>query len=161
MNVNYHFTRRWNASVNARAAHGKVEGVINGTRQTNQGLMYSINVSTGYRFENAWRVTANLNANGTNVNLQGTSNCMVGTLISISKDLIKEKLSVAVAFDNPFTKFRMDHRESFSPNFLQTKDRRDYFRSFHLSLNCKFGKLKGVIKRNKRGIRNDGVQTGS
>ncbi|MPR34759.1 outer membrane beta-barrel protein [Salmonirosea aquatica] len=160
MNINYPFTKRWNASVNARAAHGKVEGVVNGTRQTNQGLMYSVNVSTGYRFEKEWRITANLNANGPNVNLQGTSNTMVGTSISINKDLVKEKLSIAAAFNNPFTKFRKDHRESFGPNFLQTNDRRDYFRSFHLSLNYKFGKLKEEIKRNKRGIRNDDVQTG-
>ncbi len=160
MNINYPFTKRWNASINARAAHGKVEGVVNGTRQTNQGLMYSINVSTGYRFENEWRITANLNAKGPDVNLQGTSNTMVGTSISMNKDLVKEKLSIAVAIDNPFTKFRIDHRESFGPNFLQTNDRRDYFRSFHLSLNYKFGKLKEEIKRNKRGIRNDDVQTG-
>jgi len=161
MNINYPFTKRWSASINARAAHGKVEGVVNGTRQTNQGLMYSVNVSSGYRFEKEWRVTANLNANGPNVNLQGTSNTMVGTSISVNKDLIKEKLSLALAINNPFTKFRKDHRESFGPNFLQINDRRDYFRSFHLSLNYKFGRLKEEIKRNKRGIRNDDVQTGS
>ena len=161
MNINYPLTKRWNASVNARAAHGKVEGVVNGTRQTNQGLMYSVNVSSGYRFEKEWRITVNLNGSGPNVNLQGTSNSMVGTSISVNKELVKEKLLLAAAINNPFTKFRKDHRESFGPNFLQTNDRRDYFRSFQLSLNYKFGRLKGEIKKNKRGIRNDDVQTGS
>ena len=161
LNINLPITKKWNFSLNTRAAYGMVEGIVNGILIKNEGLMYNINVSTGYKFQKEWRINANLNANGPNVNLQGTSNTMVSSSFSVNKDVIKDKLSFAASCSNPFTKFRKDHRETFGPDFSQINDRRDYFRSFNVSLNYKFGKLKDAIKKNKRGIRNDDVQSGS
>ena len=123
--------------------------------------MYQLSASTGYRFEKEWRINANLNANGPSVSLQGTSNSMVSTSFSVNKDIVKDKLSLSASVSNPFTKFRHNRNESFGPDFNQFNDRRDYFRSFNFSVNYKFGKLKDSIKKNKRGIRNDDVQSGS
>jgi len=161
LNVNYPITKKWNLSLNARSAHGKVSGTVNGIMITNSGLMYQVNASTGYRFQKEWRVNASMNANGPNVNLQGTSNTAIYSSFSVNKDLIKDKLSFSASANNPFQKFRKDHRETFGPDFDQSNDRRDYFRSFNFSVNYKFGKLKDAIKKNKRGIRNDDVQSGS
>jgi ferric enterobactin receptor len=161
LNVNYPITKRWNFSTNFRIAHGKVTGVVNGTEITNSGVMYQLSASTGYRLEKGWRVNANLNCNGPGVNLQGTTNSMVSPSFSVNKDIIKDKLSFSAAANNPFTKFRKNYSTSSGPNFSQYNDRRDYFRSFNLSLNYKFGRLKEAIKKNKRGIRNDDVQSGS
>jgi outer membrane receptor protein involved in Fe transport len=161
LNVNYPVTKRWNMSLNSRAAYGMVEGLVNGVLLKNQGLMYNMSFSTGYRLEKDWRVNANLNVNGPNLSLQGTSNRMISSSFSVNKDVVKDKLSLSASVNNPFTKFRRDYRESFGPDFVQSNERLDYFRSYQFSLNYKFGKLKEAIKKNKRGIRNDDVQTGN
>lgn len=161
LNINYPITKKWNFSLNSRVAYGMVSGVVNGVLIKNEGLMYQISSSTGYRFEKDWRINANLNANGPSVSLQGTSNAMVSTSFSVNKDIVKDKLSLSAAVNNPFTKFRHNRNKSYGPDFAQLNDRRDYFRSFNFSVNYKFGKLKDAIKKNKRGIRNDDVQSGS
>ncbi|KQS34304.1 TonB-dependent receptor [Dyadobacter sp. Leaf189] len=161
VNVNYPITKKWNFSLNARAAHGKVRGVVNNIPVTNQGIMSQVSVSTGYRLEKDWRVNANLNINGRNINLQGINNAMTSYSFSVNKDVVKDKLSLSAAVNNPFTKFRQWRRETSGPDFDQVDSRRDYFRTFNMSLNYKFGKLKEAIKKNKRGIRNDDVQSGS
>ncbi|NIJ51817.1 outer membrane beta-barrel protein [Dyadobacter arcticus] len=161
LNVNYPITKKWNFSINSRVAHGKVRGIVNGVEVTNSGIMHQIAVSTGYKLEKDWRVNANLNANGRGINLQGSSNAMISSSFSISKDIVKDKLTFSAAANNPFTKFRKFERLTSGPDFSQIDYRRDYFRSFNLSLNYKFGKLKEAIKKNKRGIRNDDVQSGN
>ncbi|GGC01048.1 outer membrane beta-barrel family protein [Dyadobacter sediminis] len=158
LNLNYPISKEWNFSMNMRLAHGKVEGIVNGAQITNSGLMYQLAVSSGYRLPKDWRVNANLNIYGPNLNLQGTSNSMVSPSFSINKDIIKDKLTFSAAANNPFTKFRKYHTETSGPNFSQYNDRRDYFRSFNLSVNYKFGRLKEAIQKNKRSIRNDDVQ---
>ena len=147
--------------MNLRAAYGMVQGLVNNVLIKNEGLMYQFSASTGYRFEKEWRVNANLNANGPSVSLQGSSNAMINSSFSVNKDIVKDKLSLSASVNNPFTKFRRNHNESFGPDFAQNNDRRDYFRSFNFSVNYKFGKLKDAIRKNKRGIRNDDVQSGS
>ena len=155
---NYPFTKRWNMNVNARAAHGKVHGTVNMQPVTNQGIMVQTNVSSGYRFEKNWRINANLNYTGPSINLQGSSNSYLFSSLSVSKDVVKDKLSLSASVNNPFTKFRQNYRYTSGPDFEQTDYRREYFRSFNVSANYKFGKLKDAIKKNKRGIRNDDVQ---
>ena len=157
---NYPISKRWNLNINSRAAHGKVTGTVNGAVITNRGIMFGINASTGYRFDKEWRVNASLNANGPGVNLQGTTNSAFYSSLSVNKDVIKDKLSFSASFNNPFAKYRKNYRYTSGPDFDQTDYRRDYFRSFNVSMNYKFGKLKDTIKKNKRGIRNDDVQNG-
>ncbi|WP_229365803.1 outer membrane beta-barrel family protein [Fibrisoma montanum] len=161
LNINYPINKYWNFSLNSRVAHGRVSGVVDGQVVSNQGIMYQANVSTGYKLPKGWRVNGNLTMVGPNINIQGTTNAMVSSSFSASKDMFKDKLALSAAFNNPFTRFRDARRETFGPNFNQLDIRRDYFRSFNLSLNYKFGKLKEAIKKNKRGIRNDDVQTGN
>ena len=158
VNFNYPITKKWNMTINSRMAYAITEGIINDKLIKNKGLMYGINLSSGYRMEKNWRVNINLNYNGPNINIQEKTNAFFGYSASVNKDVIKDKLSFSASFNNPFNKYRRNIRESFGPDFLQYNERKDYFRSFNVSLNYKFGKLKESIKKNKRGIRNDDVQ---
>jgi ferric enterobactin receptor len=161
VNINYPVTKKWNLSLNGRAAYGMVQGNVNGIKVKNQGLMYNVSLSTGYKLQKEWRVNANFNLNGPSVQFQGTSNIMFNTSASVSKDIVKDKLSFSAGVNNPFTKFRRNYNYTFGPDFEQNNNRWDYFRTFNVSLNYKFGKLKESIKRNRRGIRNDDVQGGN
>lgn len=161
LNINYPITKKWNVSLNGRMAYGMVRGEVNGILIRNEGLMYFGSLASSYKLEKNWRVSANLNANGPSVQFQGTSNAMVSSSFSISKDLVKDKVTFSASANNPFNKYRTYYNETFGPDFRQNTYRYDYFRSFNLSLNYKFGKLKEAIKKNKRGIRNDDVQGGN
>ncbi len=161
VNVNLPVTKRWNVSINSRVAYGMVQGVVNGVLIKNEGLMYQASLSTSYKLPKDWRLTANLQPNGPSINLQGATNRMMSSSVSVNKDLIKDKLSVASSINNPFRKYRQNLSTTSGPDFQQTSFRWDYFRSFTMSLNYKFGKLRESIKKNKRGIRNDDVQSGN
>lgn len=161
LSINYPITKKWNFSLNTRFAYGMVRGVVNGVLIKNEGLMYNFSASTGYKFEKSWRINANLNANGRGVNLQGSSNRFLSSSFSINKDFHQDKLSFSASVANPFTKYRRNINDSFGPDFTQTNIRRDYFRSLNFSVNYKFGRLKDSINKNKRGIKNDDVQSGS
>ncbi|HLO46385.1 MAG TPA: outer membrane beta-barrel protein [Leadbetterella sp.] len=159
-NLNHPITKKWNLSLNTRLAFAYTEGIINNALIKNRGVMYGANLSTGYRFEKNLRVNANLNYRGPSINIQENMNSYFGYSASVNKDITKDKLSFSASVNNPFNKYRKNIRESFGPDFLQNNKRIDYFRSFSVSLNYKFGKLKESIKKNKRGIRNDDVQGG-
>ncbi|TKT92346.1 outer membrane beta-barrel family protein [Dyadobacter frigoris] len=161
LNINYPITKKWNFSMNVRAAYGMVRGIVNGILIKNEGLMYNFSASTGYRFEKSWRINASLNANGRGINLQGATNRFLSSSFSINKDFYQDKLSFSASVGNPFKKYRRNINDSFGPDFTQSNIRRDYFRAFNFSVNYKFGKLKDAIRKNKRGIRNDDVQSGS
>jgi hypothetical protein len=78
----------------------------------------------------------------------------------VNKDIIKDKLSFSAASNNPFTKYRNNHTETFGTGFNQISDSQTFFRSYSFSMNYKFGKLKEAIKKSKREIRNDDVSNG-
>lgn len=158
LNVNHPFSKKWNLSINGRLAYGMTEGMINNELVKNRGLMYGVYASSGYRLEKGWRVNAGLNFNGPGMNIQDRTNMMLFSSLSVSKDVIKDKLSFSASFNNPFNKYRKSTRNSFGPDFLQYYERRDYFRSVQVSLNYKFGKLKEPIRKATRSIRNDDVQ---
>ncbi|MBN8824701.1 MULTISPECIES: outer membrane beta-barrel protein [unclassified Spirosoma] len=161
VNVNLPITKRWNMSINSRVAYGIVQGVVNGVLIKNEGFMYQASLSTSYKLPKDWRLTANLQPNGPGINLQGATNRIISSSFSINKDLVKDKLSVSGSIHNPFRKYRENLSTTSGPDFQQTSFRWDYFRSFTMSLNYKFGKLRESIKKNKRGIRNDDVQSGN
>lgn len=160
-NVNFPINRRWNVSVNSRFAYGMVQGLVNGVLLKNEGLMYQAALSTSYKLPKEWRLTANVQPNGPGINLQGATNRIISLSFSVNKDVIKDKLSLAGSINNPFRQYRENLNTTFGPDFQQTSFRWDYFRSFTMSLNYTFGKLRESIKKNKRGIRNDDVQNGN
>lgn len=158
LHVNHPISKQWNLSMNGRLAYGMTEGLINNEWVKNQGLMYGVFVSSGYRLQKNWRINANVNFDGPGLNIQDRTNWMLFSSLSVSKDVIKDKLSFSASVNNPFTQYRKATRKSFGPDFRQYYERRDYFRSVQFSLNYKFGKLKEPIRKATRSIRNDDVQ---
>jgi ferric enterobactin receptor len=158
VNVNHPFSKVWNFSLNGRIGYGMTEGIVDGKEIKNKGVMYGAFVSSGYRFPKTWRVNVNLNLNGPNLNIQDRTNGMLYSSLSVSKDLVKDKLSFSAVVNNPTGKLVRRTRNSFGPEFLQYYESHEYFRSFQMSLNYKFGKLKEPIKKASRVIRNDDVQ---
>ena len=154
-NVNYPLTKKWNLSLNAHAGYGHVTALVNNVIVENQGLMYYVSGSSGYSLNKGWRINANMNMQGPNLSLQGTSNSFIGSSFSVNKDLIKEKLSFSASANNPFAKYRYYISETNGNDFTQESNNQSYLRTYSASLNYRFGKLKSSVKKSKKAIIND------
>jgi hypothetical protein len=121
--------------------------------------MFYLNLSNSYRFEKGWRLNGNVTINsGGLASIQGKTNGYISSNFSVQKDLIKDKLSFSGSLSNPFNKYRYVRDEIIGADFNQTTKSEIYYRSFGISLNYRFGKLKEAVKKNKRGISNDDVE---
>jgi outer membrane receptor protein involved in Fe transport len=154
-NINYPITKAWNASLNGNLNYIWIDGLVNGVNTKNSGLQGYFFASTGYKFTTGWRVNANYSFNSAYITLQGQSNSSNYSSFSVSKEIVKDKLTFSGSVANPFTKYRNYIRTTSGPNFEQSSFNQNYFRSFNFSLYYRFGKLKADIKKNQRSINND------
>ncbi|RXF71679.1 outer membrane beta-barrel family protein [Arcticibacter tournemirensis] len=159
-NIKLPLTKMGDLTFNGWLGYGMVKGVNNGIRVKNEGLMHRMNVSAGYRLENSWKLNGGLYWYGGNISPQGRSNSYISSSLGIQKDLVKNKLAFSASASNPFTKYRNNRQEISDPNFIQVNDNQVYFRAYNFNINYRFGKLKEVLKKNKRGIKNDDVSGG-
>lgn len=159
-NINYPITKKWNFNLSGNLNYVFLEGIINGQLTKNDGMRGYFFGSSGYRFEKGLRVNANFQYSTPYIMLQGQGNSNVYFGVSVNKDIIKDKLSFSASTNNPFHKFRRFTNETAGGNFTQFSSSENYFRSFGVSVNYRFGKLKDAIKKNKRGISNDDVSSG-
>ncbi|MDB5009228.1 MAG: hypothetical protein JWQ06_17, partial [Mucilaginibacter sp.] len=158
ININWPITKKWNFSFNSNIMYFWLNGEVNGVLQENDFLTLGVATSTGYTFNKDWRVSAEFDISGRNpTGIQGHSNGFTSWSFNVNKQLIKNKLSLSASLRNPFTKYRTNQVETNGPDFAQINRNQVYFRSYSMSLNYNFGKLKGEIKKNKRGINNDDV----
>ncbi len=158
VSLNRQFKGVWNASLNGQWTKGTVKGIVNGEEIVNSGTMYGTHGNVGFRSPKGWRWNVNAGYNGPSVNIQETRLGYFHSSLSVNKDVVKNKLSVSMIISNPFSKYRKNITEGFGPDFTQYYEQQNYFRSAQVSLNYKFGEMKGSVRKNQRGIRNDDVK---
>jgi hypothetical protein len=161
VNFNYPLTSKWNINLSGNFNYITLEGMIDGALTKNDGVTGYGNISTNYKFEHTWKASASFNYGAPDVMLQGKTNDFYYLGFSGSKDLIKDKLVFSASVANPFQKFRAFRSYTEGINFTQERIRENYFRRISVSLNWKFGKLKGSIKKNERSINNDDTKKSS
>jgi len=157
LSINYPATKFLSLNGNAKLALARVEGVSSGSPIRTEGLMYSFSLSPAYNFSHGWRANANLNIRSKSFSLQRETNAYISSSLGFSKELLKNKLTFSSSISNPFSKFRNSTVNLSGPGFEQIGIDRLYSRSYRMSLNYNFGKLRESIKKNKRGIKNDDV----
>lgn len=160
LSVNYPITKKLNFNLGGNINYIKLQGYLGTQLYKNDGLQGYVYGSASYRLEHEMRVNASFFYYSPGVRLQGSSNSSINSSLSISKDLVRDKLTFSAYVSNPFSKFRDFNSESNGANFYQISHYQNFYRRYSLSLNYKFGKLKGTIKKNKRGIQNNDVQGG-
>ena len=157
LNAGIPLTKQLKLSVNTLFSYATVKGDVNGVLLKNEGLMSRGLLTAAYRFNSGWRANASFNYSGRNISLQSHTNAFTGSSISGSKDFLKDKLSISLAVNNMFTKYRNIVNTAFGSNFNQQTFNQSYFRNFTTSINYRFGGLKEKLKRNQRGIKNTDV----
>lgn len=158
LSVSYPVGKVYNISLNGNVMYLWLQGVADGKIVHNDRLMYSFSLSNGLRFNKGWAANADLNLVSRNpTGLQGYSNSFVSTAFSVNKELIKNKLGFAARVNNPFTGYRNNITRTFGSDFNQLYTSRDYYRSFGISLNYKFGGLNDGVNKSRRSIENNDV----
>lgn len=89
------------------------------------------------------------------INLQGKSSAMYFTGISLNKSFFDKKLTVSLSCNNPFWKTIKMESNTADETFNMKTVSYNHARDFRLSVSYRFGSLKDVIKKVKRGISND------
>jgi len=157
-NFNYSPNKLYNLSVNGNALYLMIKGTGSDSTSKLNRLLAHVFVSNGFKFDKGWSMNVNADYNSRNpTSLQGTTNGFFSTSISVNKELVKNKLYVSAAVNNPFTKFRYSNTETTGRDFVQTNVNQLYFRSVNFSLNYNFGRLNSDIKKSRKGINNDDV----
>lgn len=158
LSLSYQISKIYNINFNGNLMYLLLQGVADGAIVHNDRLIYSFALSNGFHFEKGWAVNADLNVVSRNpTGLQGYSNSFVSTAYSVNKELIKNKLGFAVRVNNPFSGYRNNITRTFGPDFNQLYTSRDYYRSFGISLNYKFGGLNDGINKSRKSIENNDV----
>ncbi len=154
--VNYPITKNGSVRLNSDIRHISSKTNVNKVWITNAGWNSYVNVSGAYRFQKGWRLNADLTLNSGGISgVQAKSNGFTGSTFNVQKDFEKSKITLSAAVNNPITRYRYKREEITGPDFTQINSNELYYRSFTISLNYRFGKLKDTIKKNKRGINND------
>jgi outer membrane receptor protein involved in Fe transport len=162
INLNYSPVKFYSLGINGSALQFFVNGIGNIAASRMHILASHISLSNSFKFSDGW--SGNFNAyyqSRSPRSIQGVSNAYFSTSASVNKQLVKNKLYVSGAINNPFTKFRNSVVTTTSPNFLQVDENQKYFRYATFSLNYNFGRLKNDIKKSHKGIKNDDVGNGA
>jgi ferric enterobactin receptor len=158
LNLSYPVTSNYTTRLNGNAMYLWLSGQDSGQSINNDLLMYAVTLSNVLRLSHGWALNADVGLNSRNpTGLQGYTNGFFSSAFNFNKDVIKERFSIAGGIKNPFKKYRNTVSKSFGPQFSQIYENRIYFRTFNVSLNYNFGKLKETINKNKVGITNNDV----
>lgn len=159
VNFTYPITTAWNVTLNGNFGYTWIKGTINGSVAKNGGMTGYGYFNTSYKIGSSWRANGSFSYNAPWVTLQGNSNANYFMSVSGSKELIKDKLTLSAGLNNPIRKYRYFTQNSEGGNFVQRMRYQNYYRSYNVSLNWKFGQLKDQIKKSARKINNDDVKS--
>lgn len=158
ISLGYPVTTGWNLGLNTNLTYVKLQGQSEGTTIRTNSLLSNINLSSSHKFDKGWRFVANVTAIGPNiVSLQAVSNSVFTSSFALSKELLEGKISLSATVNNPFSTYRNNSITTTGNSFYEYAISREYFRNFSLTADIRFGRLKGGIKKNKRGINNNDV----
>ncbi len=157
---NFTFFKKLSLSLNAELRQIFLEGSYNGQLYKNKGITGNASANLGYKFDSGYRLGFDAGYYSGDVLLQGKTSHFIYSSYSASKELFKKKLTVSLAASNPYSKFFIFNQSNNTPDYSQLAHYYNRYRSFNISLNYKFGKLEGSIKKNARGINNDDTKSG-
>lgn len=160
LNMNMPFTKRLNVNINAEVMQVWLRGTYNGQFFSNSGQQGHVFTNSSYKFDDGYRIGVNVGFDSRYVLLQGTDNYYIGYGANASKEFLNKKLTVSLYTNGPFSKYIKLDFHTRTDVFQTTTYQYQFYRTFGLGVNYKFGKLNASIKKNQRGINNDDTSGG-
>ncbi|MBS1526086.1 MAG: TonB-dependent receptor [Bacteroidetes bacterium] len=155
INTNLTLAKNLTMGLNGQLNHIWLSGTFGGSLYHNSGFTGNGFGNIRYRFGKGWGVSFNSGYFSGNVNLQGRSSDFIFNQYLLSKDFFNKKMTIVLVANNPYTKYNTFKTTVNSTVFYQELSNQNYYRSFAVRFNFRFGKLNSQIKRNEHGINND------
>ena len=160
LNTDYPVTDKLTININAQLLNIWLTGTYNAQIFNNRGLQGHAFIDNSYDFGKGLNVGFNIGYESRFVMLQGKDNDFYSYSLTGSKEIFMKKATIALEVTNPFRKYRTIDFYNRTSDFSQANSAQTLYREIAFSFNYKFGKLKGGVKKNKRGIINDDVGGG-
>jgi outer membrane receptor protein involved in Fe transport len=154
-NDNFAIGKKINVSLNTNIFYVWISGYDNGQFYKNKGPRTNSFASVNYKPGKDWSFTASGGYNRRYINLQGSSKDYAYSNLSMAKSWLSKALTITGTVSNPFQARYAFTQYTRTNYFYQSNTSNSYYRTFNVSLNYKFGKLKGDIKKSQRTINND------
>lgn len=159
-NANIPLSKKLNTNIDAQFMHVSLNGFVGNQVYDTDGFQGHIFSNTRYRFDKGYRLGMDVSYDSRYVLLQGRDNDFLYYSISGSKDVLHDKATISVSSSNFFNKYRRLDFITRGTDFDQRRFYDIYYRRVNVRFIYKFGKLKGDLKKNQRGIRNDDQRSG-
>lgn len=160
LSANYTLLKKLSLSVNSQLNQIWLEGSYNGQLYKNQGITGNAFANLGYKLDNGYRFGFDAGYYSGDILLQGRSTHFIFTSYSASKEMLKKKLTLAIAANSPFKQRFQFTQYTTTPDYYQVSHNQNRYSNYRISLSYKFGKLNGDIKKNQRSINNDDTKGG-
>jgi hypothetical protein len=161
INANYSIGTHFTVNVNGEISKVWLKGYYDNNLYTNSGYKSQMFANMGYKFANDYRVGVNAGYFSGDVTLQGKASYFIYNSYVISKDLLKKKASISFVVVDPYSKYWNSRSYTNTPDYMETANNQQIYRSFQVKLNYRFGKLNSEIKKNQHNIDNDDIKPGS
>lgn len=125
--------------------------------QSNNGVVWSVNMNTSYKLPQNYTVQANGNYNSGWISLQGTNTGFYWHSISMKREMMNKQASLTLGINNPFIGTIVQRNSQSAPTF--ESESQFYFvrRSVRLTFEWRFGQMNaGGGKKGKKISNDDG-----
>lgn len=129
-------------------------------KMENSGFNGRIFAGTQFNLPKDFNITLNGGYFSPWIQLQGKGSPFYFAGLNVGKDFLKKKLSLQLAFQNPFWKTMSYKTTTDGDGFRDMNKSFRSARELRFSVSYRFGTLKGAIKKVKRGISNDDQKGG-
>jgi ferric enterobactin receptor len=155
---NYNPVSWYSLNLNNNTTYIMITG-MSGTSQVKQyRWLDNLNLSNTFRLDKRWTLNAGLNyTTRAPASLQSVANALLSTTAGVNKEVIKGKLYLSAAVNNPFTKYRNSMITTTGPDFTEVNNNQLYCRSVSFSLNYNFGGLHSDVKKSRKRISNEDI----
>ncbi len=160
INTNLNLTQKFTLSLNGQVNHVWLSGTFDGSVYHNDGFTGNAFGNMRYKFNNGFALSFNAGFFSGNVNLQGKSSDFIFNQYLFSKDFFGKKMTIVLVANNPYSKYNSIRSNINSAEFYQSTYNQNYYRSFAVRFNFRFGKLNSNIKKEEHGINNDDTKGG-
>ncbi|GAA4451412.1 outer membrane beta-barrel family protein [Nibrella saemangeumensis] len=150
------FFRKLSLNLNSSLSYRKYTTSIDRQFKTTAGFTYRLSTTGSYSLGKTLRAGMSMAYNSSTLFFQGRTVGFFTHSSTLNYSFLKNrKANLALSLNSPFQLARRNHTVTELSRFYMVRDHVVIMRRYTLTLNYRFGKLQGGIKRKRRGIAND------
>lgn len=162
-NVNFSGYVSWNPLTNTRFTAnvwGGYSHLSDGQQMKNHGWNMSVWANVQQTIAKTWTLSLSAYKQTPGISLQGSNSGYFAHDISLTKKMLKDRLSITVACGNPFKKYFTFKNKYSGTNFKSTNTFKFVNRWWVVAVSYRIGKLQAGVKKTARTISNDDLMQG-